>query len=215
MNGLFVFLALWPNVLSVPILLFFVQVNSEYLAIKTALYPIMNQLLRSAAIYSPNTYSQTRLLGEVLPARAALPHLDNIGQCLHIVLILYLISTVLLYVIYLPFIWLLVKGLRNFRMEDEKDEEIKCYPDVEADRLRYLNNKFRQQHEAVLQHVVMTYFSTIVYIPVIIWLLIISYQDAYVIKSYWWDVALIGLHGPYAIVTSISLFLLHKSASAL
>lgn len=215
MNGLFVFMAFWPNA---PILVKYFQINSDYLAVKAALDPIMKKLSRSAMTYSPDTYNQAGLILRLMPAQAALPHLDNIGDCLRVSVILYLISNVILYVAYIPFIYLLVKGSRKFRIASEEDsdsvEETKSYSHVEAERLRYLNDKFRQQHEAVLQHVVMTYLSTIVYVPVVIWLIICSFQDAYFMKSYWWNIALTGLHGPYAIVTAISLYLLHQSVSA-
>ncbi|EGF99648.1 uncharacterized protein MELLADRAFT_73355 [Melampsora larici-populina 98AG31] len=212
MNGTFILLAITPNA---PIIWGFIRINSEYLAIKTALAPIMNNLLRSAIDYSPNTYSQAMLIAQLLPAQAALPHLDNIQEYLRVPMACYLSSVVILSVAYLQFLYQLVKESRKFRIiaEVEREEETKSYLDDEADRIRYLNNRIRQQHDAVLQHVVMTYISTIVFIPVLIWMFIGSFQDAYIVKPHWWNIALIGLHGPYAVVTSISLFLLQKTTS--
>ncbi|KAG0142255.1 hypothetical protein CROQUDRAFT_662827 [Cronartium quercuum f. sp. fusiforme G11] len=204
MNMCFLALALW---VFVPVIWVFFKVNSEYIMIANVGDATIRKLLRSASSYSPATYTQVRLLLELIPLQKNIPHLIKLGHYIRYGLVFYFISVLSLILTWIPFLI-----VSNRKTVVEAKFELQESSVGLSQKVDDAYNYMRQQGKLVAWHTTVVFITSAAHLPGLLCALSFTSHFFY-LDPLWWASLEIGLELPIAILGNISLFLLYLLVS--
>ncbi|KAG0146966.1 hypothetical protein CROQUDRAFT_495162 [Cronartium quercuum f. sp. fusiforme G11] len=182
----------WPIV---PVLWAFLNINAQYIMISDIVTPIREEMLRLAPSYSPSTYTQLQLLSRLITFTNISPHVINLGRSVWQGLTVYLVSLVILCVVWIPF---LVSSHRENKVQSDKIERVSRAPRRGSD-VSYL---MKQQLDIVRRHTVLVYIIVVLHVPALACAL--SFQSqVFFADPLWWASIELGLDLPFSLLGNL------------
>ncbi|KAG0149452.1 hypothetical protein CROQUDRAFT_104995 [Cronartium quercuum f. sp. fusiforme G11] len=206
LHAWFTLMVIWPIA---PVFWAFIKATLEFIEIKRTAAPVIASLLRSASSYSPKTYDQSHLLSIVIRLHSAKLHLETLCHCIWVATVCYLVTMLTMTVTYAPLLFISLKGLVRRGVIARRDPELSesLTAQVKSTWQLHLEEESRRHRANVVGHALIAYLEVIAQFPFTIWML--TYKDGpFVLEPTWWIITVLGLHGPYALIGNISLFVL-------
>ncbi|EGG10323.1 uncharacterized protein MELLADRAFT_103507 [Melampsora larici-populina 98AG31] len=110
MNACFVLALIWTIA---PVTWAFSRLTIEYNSLNGSSRSVIRQLLDLALTYSPTTYNSLQLLNIMLPLKESLKHTAQIVRFTRLGSIFYMANTMILVLVYIPFVFLIARDLRH------------------------------------------------------------------------------------------------------
>lgn len=185
-----------------------VGVNVEYATIKHITKDVIRTLHHLAPQYEPSTSSLETLLSYAMPAAQVTSHFHTMAHLIGVSMIIYISVLIFFVALYVPLLGFSIGTLYLGCTPRKKLQTV--LQELGHDRkyeISMMSRKMRRQRARLVFHAFMTFFSTLLHIPVIV--LLLRFDGDHFFQNLDWRItASVGLHFPLSITANISIFVL-------
>ncbi|KAG0147401.1 hypothetical protein CROQUDRAFT_42930, partial [Cronartium quercuum f. sp. fusiforme G11] len=148
-----------------------VRANQDYSRIQDIHHSITHTMYDVAPSYDLFTYNPIKVLKLLIPARKIVELRDHLGANLRITLWTATIELTALGFLYFPILYFTLREIRK----RSKELRLTIATSTTKQAIQFINiqNHLNEEMNALICHAFSTYFSTLMYIPILAWMVCI------------------------------------------